>query len=153
MIFHEEFLEKKMMEKSPEVCSKNVIISWGVPKTHEGRRWTPFDLRIHVDHVFLDVHFFGTYFIQFCRSVLHGWISNPNFQADQPSLDISADYGEVTSPSPVTQSSQDSFEESHLLAGAHRYVGTHQIICISSQSKNSRHAQLQSRETEWFRPT
>ena len=53
----------------------------------------------------------------------NGWFTNCNFQADQPSLDISADYyDEVTSPSPVTQSSQDNLDESHLLAGAHRYI-------------------------------
>lgn len=62
MIFHEAILEKKLMEKSPKVCLKKIIITWGVPKTHEGRHWTPLDLRIHVDHVFLDVHFFGISF-------------------------------------------------------------------------------------------
>ena len=62
MIFHEAILEKELMEKSPKLCLKKIIITWGVPKTHEGRHWTPLDLRIHVDHVFLDVHFFGISF-------------------------------------------------------------------------------------------
>ena len=69
------------------------------------------------------------------------WFTNCNFQADQPSLDISADYyDEVTSPSPVTQPSQDNFDQSHLLAGAHRYLGTRQVrICVSyKSSQNSR---------------
>jgi len=66
-----------------------------------------------------------------------------SFQADQPSLDISADYyDEATSPSPVTQSSKENFE-SYLLAGANREGGY-----FSSRSQRKRQYQMTKMMTD-----
>ena len=42
------------VQKMVSTLAKNFITGTGQTQTHEGCRWTPFTLQIHVDHTFFE---------------------------------------------------------------------------------------------------